>query len=67
MMSCYLADEIPGLVRAGPTFDALDLELWIVTHPVLRHTARVRVLMSFLTDAFRPKAELFAGKLGRYR
>lgn len=50
------------LVRLGPTLDRLDLELWIVTHPVLRRTARVRALMTFLRDALLPKAELFAGK-----
>lgn len=61
MMSCYRGDDLPELVRASPTFDHLDMELWIVTHPVLRHTARVRVLMSFLTDAFAAKSDLFAG------
>lgn len=64
MMPCYRGDDNDVLIRASPTFDNLDLELWIVTHPVLRHTARVRVLMSFLRGAFEPKANLFAGVLG---
>ena len=61
VMPCYRGDAQPRLVRVGPTMDHLDMELWIMTHPVLRHTARVRVLMTFLTDAFAAKAELFAG------
>ena len=61
MMSCYRGDDMPGLVRVGTTFEQFDMELWIMTHPVLRHTARVRVLMTFLTDAFAAKADLFAG------
>jgi DNA-binding transcriptional LysR family regulator len=65
MMPCYRGDVAPGLVRVGPPMEHLDLELWIVTHPVLRHTARVRVLMSFLRDAFATKADLFAGRRGQ--
>lgn len=61
LMPCYRGDPDPRLVRASPTFDSLDMELWILTHPVLRHTARVRVLMAFLTEALGHHAELFAG------
>jgi DNA-binding transcriptional LysR family regulator len=61
LMPCYRGDASPELVRVGSTLDPLDLELWIVTHPVLRHTARVRVLMTFLRDALWSKAALFAG------
>jgi DNA-binding transcriptional LysR family regulator len=60
-LPCYRGDESPTLVRASPTFGHLDMELWIVTHPVLRHTARVRVLMAFLHNALEQKAALFAG------
>lgn len=61
-LPCYRGDASAELVRVGPTFDHLDMELWIVTHPVLRHTARVRVLMAFLQAALAPKAALFAGE-----
>ncbi len=61
-LPCYRGDASPALVRACRTFDHLDMELWIMTHPVLRHTARVRVLMAFLQETFEPKADLFAGK-----
>jgi DNA-binding transcriptional LysR family regulator len=64
-LPCYRGDASPALVRAGPTFDHLDMELWIMTHPVLRHTARVRVLMAFLQAALESKAALFAGKSPR--
>lgn len=60
-LPCYRGDASPTLIRASPTFDHLDMELWIVTHPVLRHTARVRVLMSVLHAALEKKAALFAG------
>lgn len=62
-LPCYRGDASPALVRASETFDHLDMELWIMTHPVLRHTARVRVLMAFLQAALETKAALFAGEL----
>jgi len=61
-MSCYVGDSSPALVRASPTFDHLDMALWIVTHPVLRQTARVRALMTFLIEKLTPMAPLFAGE-----
>jgi DNA-binding transcriptional LysR family regulator len=61
-LPCYRGDASPALVRASSTFRHLDMELWIMTHPVLRRTTRVRVLMGFLQAAFEPKAALFAGE-----
>lgn len=63
LLPCYRGDASTVLVRASPTFDHLDMQLWIVTHPVLRHTARVRVLMAFLQNALEPLAALFAGEV----
>jgi len=60
-LPCYRGDASPALVRASPIFEHLKMELWIVTHPVLRHTARVRVLMTFLQGALSRHAALFAG------
>lgn len=62
VLPCYRGDADAGLVRAGPTLDFLDMTLWIMTHPVLRHTARVRVLMTFVADALTEHAALFAGE-----
>lgn len=64
-LPCYRGDASPALVRASHTFDHLDMQLWIMTHPVLRHTARVRVLMAFLQAALASKASLFAGRSPR--
>ncbi len=64
-LPCYRGDASPDLVRVGPTFDHLDMELWIMTHPALRNTARVRVLMAFLQSALEPMAALFAGETPR--
>lgn len=66
-LPCYRGDASENLVRVGPPFGHLDMELWVVTHPVLRHTARVRALMAFLQEALAPAAPLFAGEQPRAR
>lgn len=38
------------LVRVSDTIPELSLPLWIVTHPDLRHAARVRTFMKFVGD-----------------
>ena len=62
MMPCYLGDTEPGLVRVSELIEPLTLELWILTHPDLRHTARVKALMSYLYDALALEKDLFAGE-----
>ena len=38
----------PALQRIGPWQPELDIPLWILTHPELRHTARIRAFMNFM-------------------
>ncbi len=61
-MPCYVGDTDSRLVRVGEPLEALTMELWILTHPDLRHTARVKALMDFLYAELTNKAELFEGK-----
>lgn len=60
-MSCYFADRHPGLVRLGDPLEPLTIDLWVLTHPALRHTARVKALMRFLTDKLTERSALFEG------
>lgn len=62
MMPCYLGDADSRLTRVGDPLEALTVELWILTHADLRHTARVKALMSFLYDALKNEQDLFEGK-----
>ena len=61
LLPCFLGDRDEGLCRAGEPLAELDSELWVLTHPDLRHTARVRALMSFLCDELRRERERFEG------
>jgi len=62
LMPCYLGDADNRLLRIGEPLEALTLELWILTHPDLRHTARVKALMAFLYPALKKDEDLFAGQ-----
>lgn len=58
-LPCFLGDGEPGLARLGEPIEALTMQLWVLTHPDLRHAARVRALMNFLVTALRQqKAEI---------
>ena len=61
LMPCYLGDTNDRLVRVGDPLEALTIELWVLTHPDLRHTARVKALLAYLYDEFKKQADLFSG------
>jgi len=61
-MPCYVGDANKRLVRVGDPIDTRTIELWILTHPDLRHTARVKALMAYLVDELKKDADLFEGK-----
>lgn len=53
-LPCYLGDNTIGLTRlASRTLDQFKTGLWILTHKDLRHTARVREFISFVSDELR--------------
>ena len=60
-LPCYLGEPDPRLVRVGDTIDDLTLDLWVLTHPDLRRTTRVKAVMDHLHDEFRQRVELFGG------
>ena len=62
MMPCYLGDADNRLVRVGDPREALSIELWILTHADLRHTARVKALIAYLYDELKKEKDLFEGK-----
>lgn len=62
MMPCYLGDADNRLVRVGDPQEALSIELWILTHADLRHTARVKALIAYLYEALKNEQDLFAGE-----
>ena len=47
-LPCFIADARPALVRLVPPDPAFAGDLWLLTHPDLRHSPRVRVFLDFM-------------------
>lgn len=45
VLPCYLADRHINLARIGNPIDDVAVDLWLLTHPDLRRTARVRATL----------------------
>lgn len=62
LLPCAIAELKPDLVRVAELPQPFGLDLWLLTHEDLRHTARIRAMMEFLTSAL---ADNLAGGTGR--
>lgn len=60
-MPCYLGDREPALRRVGEPIAELRGELWLLTHPDLRRTARVRAFSEFMATALQSLKPLLGG------
>jgi DNA-binding transcriptional LysR family regulator len=47
-LPCFIADKRPTLKRLAPPDDSFGTDLWLLTHPDLRASARVRAFLDFL-------------------
>lgn len=63
MLPCVIGDSRPGLQRLGDLLDE-GPKLWVLTHPELRGSARVRALTGFLRELMRRDVDLFEGRHG---
>ena len=62
-LPCFIADRRPGLVRLGPPNPEFAADLWLLTHPDLRHSPRVRVFLDFLAAEIARERSLIEGAL----
>ena len=62
-LPCFWGDCEKGLVRLMDPPEELTKDLWLLTHPDLRHTARVRALMNFVYKSLQSKVDLIEGRL----
>lgn len=61
VLPCYLGDPDPSLARLGEPVAEMATDLWILTHPDLKNSARVRALTGFVADAVKRRHALLAG------
>lgn len=50
VLPCYLADADEALLKLSAPIEALTTPLWLLTHPGLRHVARVRAFMQAIAE-----------------
>lgn len=55
VLPCYLGEPDRRLVRLGKAIPALATDLWLLTHPDLRKTVRIRAFMDFVAEAVRAR------------
>jgi DNA-binding transcriptional LysR family regulator len=61
-LPCYLADGDPRLVRVRAPMKEMTTALWILTHPDLARTTRVRLFVQFMARALGEQRSLIEGK-----
>ena len=59
-LPCVFGDREPGIERAMPRTIGAH-ELWLVVHPDVKSSARVRAVMDYLTELVLSEAALLAG------
>lgn len=60
-LPCYAGDADPSLCRLGGVEAELGADLWLLTHPDLRHAPRVRAFMDFAAEAIAGMRPAFEG------
>lgn len=61
-MPCAYADLDPQLRRLRPVEPRFGFDIWLLTHPDLRGTARVRAFMQHAAEYFESQQDLFSGQ-----
>jgi DNA-binding transcriptional LysR family regulator len=61
-LPCIAADQDPGLVRLPKSEPKHYFDMWILSHPDLRETARLRLFRELLTKTILAHIDLFEGR-----
>ncbi|GEP10484.1 LysR family transcriptional regulator [Methylobacterium gnaphalii] len=61
LLPCYMGDRCPELRRLEDPDPGVASDLWLLTHPDLRHAMRVRAFMDFMAEAILPMRRAFEG------
>jgi len=64
-LPCMLGDLSPELTRLGPPEQALSDDLWLLTHPAVRHATRVRSFADHFYRALASHRPLIEGRSAR--
>jgi DNA-binding transcriptional LysR family regulator len=62
-LPCFIADTRPGLTRLAPPDPDFAADLWLLTHPDLRHSPRVRLFLDYIAAEIGRLRPLIEGEL----
>lgn len=60
-LPCFVGDALPGVVRVPGCEPYSNYELWMLSHPDLRDTARHRVFREFIAELFKNRQDTIQG------
>jgi DNA-binding transcriptional LysR family regulator len=61
LLPCYVGSAVAGLAQLSPPLPELEGELWLLTHPDLRNTARVHAFLDYCAEAIARRRRLIEG------
>jgi DNA-binding transcriptional LysR family regulator len=64
-LPCFLGDAWAGLERLATPEEAYATDLWLLTHPDLRNTPRIRAVLDSLAESIAEKRPLIEGRAPR--
>lgn len=62
VLPCYLAQGHAEMTRLGPPVSELATDLWLLTHPDLQKTARIRAFLDFTNAAVKVRRARLEGQ-----
>jgi len=62
LLPCFIGDPDPRLTRLSGSEPLVQREVWLLVHPELRHSARVRVVIDWLVEFWNTERQAFAGE-----
>ncbi len=61
LLPCFIGQSVPGLIRLTAPLSDLEGELWLLTHPDLNTTARVRAFVEFCASEVAKRRKIMEG------
>ncbi len=62
-LPCFIGDQHPGLRRLMPPNPEFGTALWLLTHPDIRHSPRIRATLDFMAAEIGRHRKLIEGEL----
>jgi len=61
LLPCVIGDNDPVLARVPPGHSSSHYDVWLLSHPDLRDTARIRVFREYITERTAEKSQELSG------